>query len=60
MRNYTQRAWKQYLELNRVDGKTQPGVFTWEKINPPAKVTLAAVRREIKLNKFYWFSSLRC
>ena len=39
MRGYTQRVWKQKgYPFRRV---TLPGVFTREKVNPPAMVTLA-------------------
>ena len=35
------RVWKQVESLTRVDGLTLPGVFTREKVSPPARVTLA-------------------
>ena len=35
------RVWKQVESLTWVGGLTLPGVFTREKVNPPAGVTLA-------------------
>ena len=35
------RVWKPEDSLTRVDGLTLPGVFTREKVNLPARVTLA-------------------
>ena len=46
MRGHTQRIRKQVgpsRKLTWVGGLTLPGVFTREKVNPPARVTLAAL-----------------
>jgi len=37
----TQGVWKQVESLNQEGGLTPPGVFTREKVNLPALVTLA-------------------